>query len=382
MEHPGAMPIYTAREKMKQMSTEEAGQYMKNKKNQLRLIFWELTEGCNLKCVHCRATAQPQRNPDELSTEEAFRMIDEIAGFANPIIILTGGEPLYRPDIFEIAGYATSKGLRIALASNGTLINEEMAKKIKKAGVQRVSISLDGARQETHDQFRGIHGAFQTALNGARHLVNQGVPIQFNTTITTHNVQEIEQVMQLALDEKATALHLFMLVPVGCGAQLSATQMIPAAEYERVLNWFYDQSLKVPLELKATCAPHYFRIMRQRAKAEGIQVTSKTHGMAAMTKGCLAGTGVCFLSHKGIVQPCGYLPVEAGNIRRQTIQEIWEGSEIFSQLRDTANLKGKCGICEYRNVCEGCRARAYGMTGDLLAEEPFCIYQPKQAVSD
>jgi heme b synthase len=357
----------------------DANEYMKNVGHKLRLIFWELTEGCNLKCVHCRATAQPQRNTNELSTKECFNIIDELVTFANPIVILTGGEPLYRPDFFEIAKYGADKGLRIAMASNGTLITKEIANKIKEVGIQRVSISFDGACAETHDGFRGIPGSFEEALQGVRNLREIGVEVQFNTTITKHNVNEIEQIMDFTIREGAVALHTFMLVPVGCGVEISDSAMLPPDEYERVLEWFYVKSKEVPIELKATCAPHYFRIMRQKAKEEGVKITPKTHGMAAMTKGCLAGTGVCFLSHKGIIQPCGYLPVQAGDVKKQSLKEIWDDSEVFNQLRDNSNLKGKCGICDYKNVCEGCRARAFAVAGDFLDEEPFCNYIPRKA---
>jgi len=342
-----------------------------------RLIFWELTEGCNLKCVHCRATAQPNRNQDELTTEEAFNVIDQIVDFSNPILVLTGGEPLYRPDFFEIAEYASSKGLRVALATNGTLIDEVKARKIKEAGIKRVAISIDGANQASHDGFRGIEGSFARALTGARLLQEQGLEIQFNTTISKHNVDEVEDILALALDKGAVALHLFMLVPVGCGIQIAENQMLPAAQYEEVLSWFYEQSRQVPIEIKATCAPHYYRIIRQKAKERGEKVTMQSHGMAAMTKGCLAGTGVFFISHKGKLQPCGYLPVEAGSIKEEPIKKIWEESLVFNTLRKSELLEGKCGICEYVNVCSGCRARAYYEADNFMAEEPYCIYEPK-----
>ncbi|OEF99301.1 heme b synthase [Vulcanibacillus modesticaldus] len=349
---------------------------MSNKQYTPRLVFWELTEGCNLKCVHCRASAQPNRNLEELSTEQAYKVIDEIASFADPILVLTGGEPLYRPDFFEIANYAVQKGLKVALATNGTLVDQEIAKKIKEVGIRRVSISIDGSNKQTHDGFRGIEGSFDRALLGAKYLQDEGVDVQFNTTISKHNVDEIEDILRLAITQKAVALHLFMLVPVGCGVQISDNQMLPAQKYEEVLEWFYEKSREVPLEIKATCAPHYYRIIRQKAKERGEKVTFQTHGMAAMTKGCLAGTGVFFISHKGKIQPCGYLPVEAGDVNKQTVQEIWEESPVFKVLRDQSKLEGKCGICEYKNVCSGCRARAYYETGDFMAEEPYCIYQP------
>ncbi|MCL5046228.1 MAG: heme b synthase [Actinobacteria bacterium] len=351
---------------------------MMNRKNQLRLVFWELTSGCNLHCIHCRATAQPGRAPNELSTDEAKALVDDIASFANPILVLTGGEPLYRPDFFEIASYASAKGLRVAMATNATLVDEEIAKKIVEAGIQRVSISIDGSNAKTHDSFRGLPGSFDLALEGFDHLKRLGMSIQFNTTIARHNVDEIEDILTLAVRKGADALHIFMLVPVGCGLQIADSQMLPAEEYERVLNWFYDNARKAKIEFKPTCAPHYFRIMRQRARQEGIEITPQTHGMNAMTKGCLAGSAVCFVSHLGQVQPCGYLPVAAGNVRQRPFHEIWEDSEVFAKLRDPGLLGGKCGACEYKMVCEGCRARAFAETGDYLAEEPYCIYVPRK----
>lgn len=366
-------------ETLTERNTEAKPHVLHRDKYDPRLIFWELTEGCNLKCVHCRATAQPQRSRDELTTEQAFDIIDQIAAFADPILVLTGGEPLFRPDFFEIAHYANEKGITTALASNGTLITREIAKKIKAAGIRRVAISLDGPNAAIHDKFRGIDGAFAAALRGAEFVKEQGLQIQFNTTITKHNVDLVEEMVELATARKVDALHLFMLVPVGCGIQITETQMLPAEQYEEVLGWFYEKSREVPFEIRATCAPHYYRIMRQKAKEVGERITVKTHGMSAMTKGCLAGTGVSFISHKGRVQPCGYLPVEAGNVLEQPFEQIWNESPLFQQLRRSEQLEGKCGVCEYINVCSGCRARAYYETGSIMGEEPYCVYTPKYA---
>lgn len=341
-----------------------------------RLIFWELTEGCNLKCMHCRAQAQPQRSQHELTTKEAFDLIDQIAEMSRPILVLTGGEPLYRSDVFEIATYAKKKGLTTALASNGTLIDRWMAKRIKLAGIGRVSISLDGATAETHDSFRGIPGSFEAALQGAKNLYDHGISVQFNTTIAKHNEHELEQIFQLAQDREAAALHLFMLVPVGCGVQIADHQLLSPERYEEILTWFCQASQDGNFEVKATCAPHYYRIMRQQAARTGQRIVPRKHGMTAVTKGCLAGTGVCFISHTGTVQPCGYLPLPAGDLKTQTLREIWEKSPLFEQLRSIEQLEGKCGACEFVNVCSGCRARAFAKTGNVMEEEPFCVHQP------
>ena len=406
----------------------EAGHTHSAKDRRARLVFWEVTKGCNLRCIHCRATATELSSPTDLPTSVALGIIDQIAAAANPILVLSGGEPLYRSDIFQLARYATDKRLRVALATNGTLVTKDVARMIVDAGVKRVSISLDGADARTHDSFRGIPGAFDAAVHGLRNLKALGMSVQINMTIARHNAHQLPEVLQLARNLGADALHTFLLVPVGCGVDIAEEQMVPTDEYERMLNWFYDQSLDGGIELKATCAPHYFRVVRQRRAAEGrsAQAAEKAHApersnghgapaigptdmmmpgstgieihpkghtqpvghhtghpsghpsdMNAMTKGCLAGTGVCFISHEGEVYPCGYLPVIAGDLRKQSFADIWDHSLVFEQLRDTGGLKGKCGCCEFRNVCMGCRARAFAKTGDFMAEEPFCIYEPR-----
>ncbi len=348
-----------------------------NKVRPPRLIAWELTNACNLACIHCRADAIKEPGPDELSTDEAKHFIDELIEY-KPIIILTGGEPLLRPDVYEIAQYATRKGFRVVLATNGTLLTPEIVKRLIDVGIQRVSISIDGSSAETHDTFRAERGAFEGALRGIELLKNQGLDFQINTTITKRNLDEIPGIYDLAIKLGASALHIFLLVPTGRGEEIEE-QEIPPDEYERVLNWFYDKSKEKKLQLKATCAPHYFRIMRQRAKAEGIRITPETHGLEAMTKGCLGGSGFCFISYKGEVYPCGYLPALAGNIRQKPFKVIWEKSKVFNDMRAPDKLKGKCGICEYRRVCSGCRARAYAATGDYMEEEPYCVYTPVKA---
>jgi radical SAM protein with 4Fe4S-binding SPASM domain len=395
-------------------------------KTKPRLIFWELTKGCNLRCIHCRATATELSSPSDLSTQTARDIIDQIVAVSTPILVLSGGEPLFRSDIFQLARYGTDKGLRVALATNGTLVTKHVARMIVDSGVQRVAISLDGADALTHDTFRGIPGAFDAAIAGFRNLKNLGMSVQINTTIARHNAHQLPKVLELAKSLGADALHTFLLVPVGCGVDIAAEQMVPPEEYEQMLNWFYDRSLEGGIEMKATCAPHYFRVVRQRRAAEhrseaaaaaahaappttetarespsigatemvmpgstGIELKPHGHGqpvghpgnhpsdMNAMTKGCLAGTAVCFISHQGEVYPCGYLPALAGDLKKQAFADIWENSMVFNELRDTNNLQGKCGCCEFRNICMGCRARAFAATGNYLDEEPFCVYEPQ-----
>ncbi|MBF0203801.1 MAG: heme b synthase [Desulfamplus sp.] len=341
----------------------------------IRLVAWETTRRCNLSCVHCRATAEDHVYENELDTAAAMTLMDQIRETGQPIIILTGGEPLLRPDIFEIAAYGTKIGLRMVMAPNGTMITSTNAIKMKESGIKRISISLDGATKESHDRFRGIEGAFAGALNGIRLAKEVGLEFQINTTITKTNLEEIPKILLLAQSLGAVAHHIFLLVPTGRGKYI-VDQEIDAKEYEQTLNWFYDQKDKTSLQLKATCAPHYYRILRQRAKDEGKKVTFESHGLDAVTRGCLAGTGFCFISHIGEVQTCGFLDVKCGDITRSTFKEVWENSEVFKNLRNFNDLEGKCGICEYRKVCGGCRARAYEATGSYMAEEPLCTYIP------
>ncbi len=364
----------------------------------LRLVFWETTKACNLTCKHCRAVPRRTVGPTELTTARAFDLIDEIAKVSKPVFVLSGGEPLFRPDLFDIAEYGVATGFRMALATNGTLVNGLTAARIADAGISRVAISLDGADPATHDLFRGMPGSHALALRGIRNLRDEGVSVQINSTIAKHNVDQVERLLDLALEVGADALHLFMLVPVGCGLEIAPTQMLPADEYERVLRWFDEASKTSPIDLKATCAPHYYRIRAQRleqerrrgdrtstfiapgtrAKAAPTMLGGGQHGqhLSAMTRGCLAGTSVCFISNEGAVYPCGYLPVSAGDTRSSSFADIWNDSPVFAQLRDFKSYEGKCGECRYGAICGGCRARAYAATGSFLAEEPFCSYRP------
>ena len=342
----------------------------------LRLVAWEVTRTCNLACVHCRAAALDRQYENELTTDECFKLLDEIATFASPIIILTGGEPLLRPDIFEIAAYGNQKGFRMTMAVNGTLLSPENARRLQEVGIQRISISLDGASATSHDAFRQVAGAFQGALRGVQYAREAGLDFQINTTVTRQNLQELPAIHALTISLGAVAHHIFLLVPMGRGKDL-AEQGISAEQYEETLHWFYEQRDLAPLQLKATCAPHYYRILRQRAHAEKRAVDIKTFGLDAMTRGCLGGVGFTFVSHIGQVQPCGYLELNCGNVREKPFREIWETSDIFKNLRDFRKYEGKCGRCEYTRVCGGCRARAYESTGNYLAPEPLCQYQPQ-----
>jgi radical SAM protein with 4Fe4S-binding SPASM domain len=372
---------------------------------QLRLVFWESTTGCNLECIHCRRLdVSRELSRFDLSTEQSLAFIRSLPETGRPILVFSGGEPLMRKDLFTLAQAATDIDIPIALATNGTPVNADVARRVKEVGFRRVSISFDGPDAVTHDRFRGA-GSFDASVAGFKLLRQRQVSMQINTTVAQHNYRKLDDTYRLALDLGADALHIFMLVPVGCGASLDESIMLKADEYEKALNWIYDRSLEGRIHLKATCAPHYFRVMRQRAKESGAPMPAFAHphknmghpgnghghghgngpghghggshaDMSAMTKGCLAGQAVCFVSHTGEVFPCGYLPVSSGNIKQTPFPQIWQDSKVFADLRDDSKLEGKCGLCEFKKVCMGCRARAFAEHRSYLAEEPNCDFVP------
>jgi heme b synthase len=333
---------------------------MVQRESQLRMIAWELTRNCNLNCIHCRAAASKGPHEGELTLPECKQVIDQIAGFASPMIILTGGEPLLRDDIFDIIEYGNAKRLRLVMAINGTLLTEEKAFLMKEGGIKRVSLSLDGKNAKTHDAFRGVIGSFNSVMRAADTLNSVGLPFQINTTVTRHNVEDLLDIYSLVKAIGAVAWHVFLLVPVGRGKGLKGKELNTEA-YENVLNWLYDIESKHEIEMKVTCAPHYYRIVQEK-------------GDTPKSAGCLAGKSFMFISHKGIAQPCGYLEIPSGDVKKDGVQRVWEESPTFNQLRDLSSYKGKCGGCRYLKICSGCRARAYELHGDFLHEEPYCSY--------
>ena len=328
------------------------------------MLAWEITRRCNLRCRHCRASASSEPLPGEFTTERAKALLRHIAGFARPVVIFTGGEPLLRADLEDLASEARSLGLRAVAATNGTLLDEARARRLKDAGLLRVSVSLDGDSAEIHDALRGEAGAFERALRGIRILKSVELPFQINTTITRRNAHLLRDMIAFAHSLGAAALHIFLLVPTGRGKEIEH-EGITAAEYERLLHEFCRAEAESPIELKATCAPHYFRVAAQRG------------GHFEGRKGCLAGIHFCFISHDGIVSPCGYLEIDCGDLRVHTLETIWRDSRIFDELRNYSLYTGKCGRCPYVSTCGGCRARAYAREGSYLAEEPFCSYEPR-----
>ena len=342
-----------------------------------RLIAWEITRSCNLTCVHCRASAETGTYKGELGTDRCMEILKEISDVAKPIIILTGGEPLLRKDVFDLASRGTELGLKMAMATNGTLLTDDIVKRMIKCGIQRVSVSIDAPDSARHDTFRNVPGCFDKTIDGIKCLKSGGIEFQINTTVTRHNSEAIQEMLDLAINLGAVAHHLFLLVPTGRAKEL-VNQEIEAKEYEKLLYWFYSMRGRVPLHLKATCAPHYYRILREEAHKKGEYVSRETYGMDAVTRGCLGGTAFCFIGYNGAVQPCGYLDISCGNLAEDGFENIWNNSSVFNDLRDYSKYEGKCGQCEYIRVCGGCRARAYESTKNYLSQEPLCSYVPNR----
>ena len=361
----------------------------------LRLLFWETTIKCNLSCAHCRRLESDEAAVTDLSTAQAIDLVEQLAELGRnqpvmPVLVFSGGEPLCRDDLFELVGKARSLGITPALATNGTLINPGVAEHIRDSGIVRVAVSLDGATAGVHNKLRQMETSFERAIEGIGHLRDKNVPFQINITLTKHNAHQLEQVYELAKSLGAVAVHVFMLVPVGCGQVLAQTDMLSPQQYERMLVEICRLDARGELQMKVTCGPHYERVIREQGlyrarwqggkghKADPVPGRS-SHGPS---KGCLAGLGVLFVGHQGNVFPCGYLPVNCGSILETRLADIWHKSKDLARMRDSEGLEGKCGVCGYRQVCGGCRARAYAATGNYMAEEPFCAYIPPEAVTE
>lgn len=355
-----------------------------NHRQMLRLLFWESTIKCNLTCAHCRRIESDDTAYRDLSTEQAGNLIEQLAALGKeqpmmPVLVFSGGEPLCREDLFNLIGKAGSFGIIPALATNGTLVDSTVAGQIRDSGIMRVSVSLDGATAEVHNKLRQLDGSFERALEGISHLRDKNVPFQINMTLTKHNAHQIEDVYNLAKSLGAVAVHIFMLVPVGCGQSLADTDMLSPEQYEQKMLDISKLDGRGELQMKVTCGPHYERIIRQQGVSSNRKAGhGKHHGTS---RGCLAGLGVLFVGHQGDVFPCGYLPVRCGNVLEDKLTNIWYNNADLARMRDSNQLEGKCGVCGYRQICGGCRGRAYAATGNYMAEEPFCAYVPDRIVS-
>jgi len=313
----------------------------------------------------------------DFTTEEAYKLIDDICEVSKPVLVLSGGEPLMRPDLFEIAQYGTDKGLRMCIATNGTLVTDEICQKMKAADIKMVSLSLDGSTAEIHDNFRQCEGAFDGVMRAAEAFRRNGIKFLINSSFTKRNQHDIAGTFHLAKELGATAWYMFMIVPTGRGEEIMS-ELVDKDDYEEILAWHYEQEKnEEEILMRPTCAPHYYRIVPQMAKAEGVDF--KRRSLTFSTgggKGCIAAQSICLIDCFGNLKPCSYFHSSVGNVKQIPFKELWFNSEVFNNLRDFSKYKGKCGECEFINVCGGCRARADAVHGDYMAEEPFCNYIP------
>ena len=357
------------------------------------IVIWETTQACDLACVHCRACAQPARNPFELSTDEAKRLIDQIAEMHVPVFVLTGGDPLKRPDIFELVQYAHDAGIQASMTPSATpLLTREAIVQLKRRGLSRLAVSLDGSTAGLHDAFRRVPGSYDCTLNAVRWARELGLPVQINTTITRRNLHDFDAMVALLETLDIVLWSVFFLVPTGRG---QTTDLVTAEEFEMVFAKLYETAARVRFDIKTTEAQHYRRFLLQRRAEErrqGVQSSATTIPAAQAFPAALGGDGIgraprglndakgfVFVSHTGEVFPSGFLPLAAGNIRQHRLADLYRDSPLFRLLRDTAQLNGKCGVCEFKEICGGSRARAYALTGDVMAEEPRCVYLPRKS---
>ncbi|MDN3015103.1 TIGR04053 family radical SAM/SPASM domain-containing protein [Paenibacillus sp. BSR1-1] len=354
------------------------------------IVIWELTRACQLKCLHCRAEAQYRRDLRELSFEEGKNLIDQIYEMNNPMLVFTGGDPLMREDVFDIAKYAVEKGVRVSMTPSATPnVTKEAIEKAKEVGLSRWAFSIDGPTADVHDHFRGTAGSFDLTMERIKYLHELEIPIQINTVISRYNINYLDEMAKMVEDLGCVLWSVFFLVPTGRGQE---SDMISPVEHEKVFRWLYVLSKRVSFDIKTTAAQHYRRVVIQQKMREAKEKTAEINYLSALTeqgltgsidglgrapKGVNDGNGFVFISHIGDVYPSGLLPVKAGNVREQPLAEIYRESPIFKSLRNPDEYKGKCGVCEFRHVCGGSRSRAYAMTGDYLESEPFCVYIPK-----
>ncbi len=340
------------------------------------LVIWEVTQACDLACVHCRASAQPERSSRELTTEQGYRLLDEIRSFGEPLMVFTGGDPLKRPDLYDLIRYSVKIGLRTNVTPSATpLLTAEAIQKFKDSGVTRMAISLDGPDAATHDEFRGIPGTFDSALFALRMARDIGLDTQFQTTVTKRNMALLPEIAEIAKEVRTKMWSLFFLIVTG---RAEETDDLTAEQYEQVFEFMYNLSKTAPFGIKTTEAMHYRRYVAQRMKAEHGGVENEAaKGVAWRTAGVGDGKGFVFVSHTGDIYPAGFLPVSGGNVLQDSLTDIYRNSDLFRSLRDTTQRGGKCGRCEYIKICGGSRSRAFAFTGDYLGEDPRCTYQPE-----
>jgi AdoMet-dependent heme synthase len=346
-------------------------------------IAWEVTRACAFACKHCRADAQHQRDPRELTTEEGYQLIDRLSEFGSPILIFTGGDPMMRRDLFEWIEYAAKKGLRCSLTPTATALpTKDRLLHAKAAGIRRIALSLDAPSPDVHDDFRQVPGSWERTMRILHNAREVDLSVQVNTTVSTFNVDLLPLMVPFIEEVAAVQWSVFFLVPTG---RAQTRYMISPQRHEEVFNWLYELSQQANFDIKATAAPMYRRVAIERKKAESSGEQPVTFqgagfqyadGLHRPTKGVNDGNGFLFISHLGQIMPSGFLPVDCGNVRETDIVEVYRNHPVFKDLRNYDNLKGKCGYCEYRDVCGGQRGRAYGVTGDYLESDPACLYEP------
>jgi AdoMet-dependent heme synthase len=337
------------------------------------LVIWETTQACDLSCVHCRANARPKRHPLELSTAEAFHLIDQIAEMRVPLFVLTGGDPLKRPDLLPIVEYACRRGVRTSLTPSTTpLLTRNVVFQLKNSGLMRMALSLDGSTAELHDGFRGVEGSYRQTLAALDWCHEASLPVQVNTTVSRYNLADLDNLVELLSSLKVVLWSVFFLVPTG---RAQFAQLLGPEEHERVFGRLYAASKKVKFHIKTTEGQHYRRYALQQ-KAREPHAKTERELIDRAPKGVNDGKGLMFVSHIGEVYPSGLLPISAGNVLWEPLREIYLNSALFLSLRDSSQLKGKCGRCEFKEICGGSRARAYAASRDPLAEEPCCAYIP------
>jgi AdoMet-dependent heme synthase len=345
------------------------------------IAIWETTQACDLACLHCRACAQPKRHPLELSTEEGKRLIGQIAEMKVPVFVLTGGDPIKRPDLFELIEYATEIGVRVSMTPSATpLLTRDIIRRLKDCGLARLAVSLDGSNPEVHDAFRGMSGSFARTMEAIEWANEVGLPVQINTTFSRTNYEDFDAIAELIQPKKIALWSVFFLVPTGRG---KLVELLSDEEFEDLFAKLYSLSKRAHFHIKTTEAQHYRRyVLQQQVKEKPTNSRLTVPAKVADTigrapRGLNDGKGFVFISHTGEVYPSGFLPISGGNVRKQHLSEIYRHSPIFKQLRNPDELSGKCGACEFRHICGGSRARAFAVKGDPLAEEPCCTYAPK-----
>ena len=353
------------------------------------IVIWEVTRACELKCVHCRADAQVNPDPRELTYQEGLKLIDEIYEMDNPMLVFTGGDCMLREDLFDLAEYAVKKGMRVSMTPSATSkVTKEKMRRAKEVGLSRWGFSLDAPTAEVHDTFRGTPGSFDLTIEKVKYLNELNMPLQINTVISRYNYDQLEEMAKLVADLKVVMWYIFFLVPTGRGQM---DDCLTPVEHEKVFHWLYELSKTAPYDIKTTAAQAYRRVVLQQKMREHKIEKGEIHyedsittdkaslrdGLKRAPKGVNDGNGFAFVTHIGDVVPSGLLPIKAGNVRETPLAEIYREAKVFKDLRQPDRYKGKCGVCEYRYICGGSRSRTYAVTGDYMESEPFCVYIPE-----